>query len=79
MDELYNKLRPLLLSRRPKVAELHIVRYEVAQAKADALQTLYELRIKRLRPKDKEWTDLDRKIEVLKQRETTHSYVICTR
>ena len=63
-DKLYEKLRPLLTSTRPDIHELQALRYELAEARASALQTLYEARPTRLRPKDKEWTDLDRRTEM---------------
>lgn len=63
-QELFNKLRPILSQRNPDVEELQTLRYELAEARAKALQELYEARPTRLRPKDKEWTDLDRKAEM---------------
>lgn len=64
MQELFNKLRPILQQKVPNIQELGTLRYELAEAKADALQKLLEARVARLRPKDKEWTDLDRKTEM---------------
>ncbi|HEY1646104.1 MAG TPA: hypothetical protein VGF75_07140 [Candidatus Saccharimonadales bacterium] len=64
MQELFNKLRPILSQRNPDVQELHTLRYELAEARAKALQELYEARPTRLRPKDRDWTDLDRRVEM---------------
>lgn len=63
-DELYKKLRPLLSIPHPNLGELQAIRYELAEARANALQNLYETRPKLLRPKDKEVTDLDRQTQM---------------
>ena len=63
-DELYKKLRPLLSVPNPDLEQLHIIRYELAEARANALKELYEARPQLLRPKDKDVTDLDRKSQM---------------
>lgn len=63
-DELYNKLRPLLSSVHLDVHELQAIRFELAEARANALQELHEARPHMLRPKDKDVTDLDRKTQM---------------
>lgn len=63
-QELFNKLRPLLSQPHPDLYELQSLRYELAEARAQALQDLYEARPHLLRPKDRELTDLDRKTQM---------------
>lgn len=63
-DELLKKLRPLLTSKSPDLSELQSLMLELAEAKAKALQDLYEKRPEMLRPKEKDVTDLDRKTQM---------------
>lgn len=61
LQTLLSRLRPILTSRSPDLHELASLRYELAKARSEALQKLYEARAQSLRPKDTDVTDLDRK------------------
>ena len=71
-NDIYNKLRPILSKPIPNDLEalkafldnLRSARLELAKSRSEALRTLQETRPTRLRPKDREWTDLDRKTEM---------------
>jgi hypothetical protein len=65
-DELFKKLRPLLTNNKQfnDIGKILAIRYELAEAKANALQALFEARPELLRPKDKDVTDLDRKTQM---------------
>jgi hypothetical protein len=64
-DDLYKELKLVLKDKRfHSVEKLLAVRYDLAEAKADALKALFEARPELLRPKDKDVTDLDRKTQM---------------
>lgn len=60
-QEFIQKLT-VILEGDPDAEELSLLRVQVAVARSEALQELWEQRAKTLVPKDTQWTELDRRV-----------------
>lgn len=62
--KIIDKLSPLLQSKRPSKVKLRVLRLDLAVSLVDWQQLLAEKKRQMLWPKDKELTELDRKIRL---------------